>query len=259
MVFRIEPNRDYNSNEVFFDGKPAQEVIDALKNLGMRWHHVRRCWYGYATESAIKNAILSTNSGKSAEDGATVTTPGYMGAGAYYGAKSNKHLWGAELSAAIRDELKRAGIKGASVKVSTFSGGQELTITAKFTPADIIPLERFTDGYEIHGGGWIYYTDDDGKEQCIFHEQYYNLNSEERERIRRQAARREWERETQREMTSYGGSAMQDWKGFSPSFLAKLKRAYNIADAFNYDESNSMVDYFNSGFYLRITTKPTAA
>ena len=55
MIYRIEPNRDYNSNEVYFDGKPAQEVIDALKNLGMRWHHVRRCWYGYATESAIKN------------------------------------------------------------------------------------------------------------------------------------------------------------------------------------------------------------
>ena len=93
MNYRIEQNRDYNSNEVFFDGKPAQEVINALKNLGMRWHHVRRCWYGRKSENAIINAILATNSDKSAENGATVTTPGYLGGGGYHGAKSNKHLW----------------------------------------------------------------------------------------------------------------------------------------------------------------------
>ncbi len=259
MVYRIEQNSEYQSNEVYFDGKPAQEVIDALKNLGMRWHHLRRCWYGRKSESEIKNAILATNGNKCAEDGATVTTPGYMGGGAYYGAKSNKRLWGAELSAAIRGELKRAGITGASVKNKTFSGGQEITLTIKFSLSDVIPFEQFASGYEIHGGGWIYYIDENGKEQCLWHEEYYNMNREEREQIRRQAARREWERETQREMTSCGGSGLFDCKGFSPAFLEKLKRAYNIAEAYNYDESNSMVDYFDCGFYLQITTKPTAA
>ena len=257
MAYEINHNEQYNSQEVTFDGKPAQEVIDALKNLGMRWHYLRRCWYGYATESAIKNAILATNAGKSAEDGATVTTPGYLGGGAYYGAKSNKHLYGAELSAAIREELKRSGIKGASVRVKTFTGGQEIGITATFTAADVVPFEQYAENYEIRPGGWIYYKDDEGKEQCIWHEQYYKMNSAEQRELRRKAARYEWEKYTQRgqQLNKY---YLDDYKQFTTAFLEKLKRIRKIANAYNYDESNGMVDYFDTGFYLFMSTKLAA-
>ena len=52
-----------------------------------------KCWYGYASESAIVAAILEN---APEEQPATVCTDGYMGGGALYGSKSNKSLYGAD-------------------------------------------------------------------------------------------------------------------------------------------------------------------
>lgn len=57
MNYTITKNPDYNSVEVSFNGKPSEEVRDALKALRFRWHGQRRVWYGYATEEAVRAAI----------------------------------------------------------------------------------------------------------------------------------------------------------------------------------------------------------
>ena len=57
MNYTINPNSQYNSLEISFDGKPSAEVRDALKALRFRWHGVKRVWYGYATEEAVRAAI----------------------------------------------------------------------------------------------------------------------------------------------------------------------------------------------------------
>lgn len=36
--YRIEKNTQYNSNEIYFDSKPAAEVLTALRGLKMRWN-----------------------------------------------------------------------------------------------------------------------------------------------------------------------------------------------------------------------------
>ena len=55
--FTITKNDQFNSVEVSFSGKPSAEVRDALKALRFRWHGVKRVWYGYATEDAVRAAI----------------------------------------------------------------------------------------------------------------------------------------------------------------------------------------------------------
>lgn len=118
--YEIRENHQYNSREVYFDGKPSRATLDALKTLKMRWNHVKSCWYGYAQERDLINAIIANDrdgvdiTGEKTE-GATVYTNGYLGGGAVYGSKSDKHLYGADLSKAIREDIKAAGIKGASV------------------------------------------------------------------------------------------------------------------------------------------------
>lgn len=57
MAYTISSNPQFNSLEIVFSGKPAQEVRDALKALRFRWHSVRKCWYGYATEEQARAAI----------------------------------------------------------------------------------------------------------------------------------------------------------------------------------------------------------
>lgn len=55
--YTITRNNDFKSVEVQFTGKPSEAVRDALKALRFRWHSVKKVWYGYATEDAVREAI----------------------------------------------------------------------------------------------------------------------------------------------------------------------------------------------------------
>ena len=53
MTYNITYNAQFSSQEIYFDGKPSDAVRSALKELKFRWHSVKRCWYGYASEETI--------------------------------------------------------------------------------------------------------------------------------------------------------------------------------------------------------------
>lgn len=57
MTYTINRNNSYNSIEILFDNKPTEEIRNALKALRFRWHNVKKVWYGYSTEEAVKAAI----------------------------------------------------------------------------------------------------------------------------------------------------------------------------------------------------------
>lgn len=57
MTYTITNNAQFNSIEISFDGKPSEEVRQALKDLRFRWHGQRRIWYGYTTEDKARAAI----------------------------------------------------------------------------------------------------------------------------------------------------------------------------------------------------------
>lgn len=51
---RVEYNTEHNGVEVYFPGKPADSVRDALKRAGYRWHSVKKCWYATRTEERLQ-------------------------------------------------------------------------------------------------------------------------------------------------------------------------------------------------------------
>ena len=57
MTYEIRMNEQFNSSEVYFDGKPSEAIRDALKALRFRWHSVKKCWYGYADAETVKRSI----------------------------------------------------------------------------------------------------------------------------------------------------------------------------------------------------------
>lgn len=57
MTYTITKNPQYNSIEILFDGKPSEAIRTALKEMRFRWHGIRKVWYGYATEEAVRAAI----------------------------------------------------------------------------------------------------------------------------------------------------------------------------------------------------------
>ena len=137
IVYEIRENSEYNSREVYFSGKPAAETREALKALKMRWNGKKCCWYGFATESAIIATIQGAELTANPETGAAVVTSGYMGGGAIYGAKSNRALYGKDLSAAIRADLKAAGVKGVTIACESYSGGQSIHATITIERSDL--------------------------------------------------------------------------------------------------------------------------
>ena len=258
--YHITTNYTYNSREITFDGIPSEEVREALKSLGMRWNPKKSCWYGFAQEHEIISAILDNSESESTTgdetDGATVYTDGYMGGGAVYGAKSNIPLYGADLSKAIREDIKRAGIKGVSVRCKTYSGVQSITATVSLPESAFVPEADFIADYQIKcNQHWLYYTDSFGKVQSIHIDKYFAADAAEQEKIRTSVAMYEYDRETRHEC-QINHYHIDFYKSLTEETGKLLKRIESIIESYRYDESNEMVDYFNTNFYFDITTKP---
>lgn len=261
--YEIRENKQFNSREVYFDGKPSRATLDALKALKMRWNHVKSCWYGFAQECDLINAIITNDrdgediTGEKTE-GATVYTDGYLGGGAVYGSKSDKHLYGADLSKAIREDIKAAGIKGASVRCKSYPGGQSITVTLSLPASAYVTKEQFAVDYRISPSFcWIDYEDENGNSQSMHIEEYYSdkTSAEEQERIRISAAALEYHREAESE-NNVNYYHIDKYKVYSPETMEIIKKVNTIVTAYRYDESNSMVDYFDTNFYYDIVTKP---
>ena len=245
--YRIEKNAQYNSNEIYFDSKPAAEVLTALRGLKMRWNPKKGCWYGFAAQNDILAAIGEHDN----ELGGTISD-GYLGATRWDGNKSGKYLHGAELSKAIREELKAQGIKGVSVSCKTFSGGQKVTIKVKATAADFIGRDEYINDYAAgkYGLSAAWFYTEDGK--SVHRDNLFSLADEEQRRIIRSHAAHEYD-------SAVSGSydinhyRIDDNKIYTEAFRVKLHRISGVLDAYHYDDSNSMVDYFDTNFYRNIT------
>lgn len=57
MAYTMTKNEQFNSLEISFGEKPAEEIREALKALRFRWHSVKKCWYGYAEADAIRQLL----------------------------------------------------------------------------------------------------------------------------------------------------------------------------------------------------------
>lgn len=55
--YTINRNEQFNSLEITFEGKPSEAVRDILKSFRFRWHGVKKVWYGYADEKALRAAL----------------------------------------------------------------------------------------------------------------------------------------------------------------------------------------------------------
>ena len=247
--YRIEKNAQYNSNEIYFESKPAAEVLTALRGLKMRWNPKKGCWYGFAAQNDILAAIGEHDN----ELGGTISD-GYLGATRWDGNKSNQHLYGSDLSKAIREELKRQGIKGVSVSCKTFSGGQEVTIKVKATAADFIGRDEYINDYAAGKYGlsaaWFYTEDGESIHySALFSDKYSN---EEQQRIIRSHAAREYDYyiSGSHDINHY---RIDDNKIYTEAFRAKLHKINAVLDTYHYDDSNGMVDYFDTNFYRDIT------
>lgn len=246
-VYQISANTGANGWEITFSEKPSDQIRTALKSLGMRWHSQKQCWYisqQKATESQLVSAILAASD--PTDDPTAVVTDGYMGGGAVYGSKSHLGLYGSDLTAAIRADLKAADLKGISVRRGSGSG---VSVTVPITPADTLTPAEYAETWKPEGY-WI-----STPEGAISRDAYYGMTATEQQEIREKAA--------EYEITQYqtGEQSINHYyidrhTVFTAAYREKLHKVLDIIDQYHYDASNGMVDYFDANFYPSLYTKP---
>lgn len=54
--YEIRENKQFNSLEIYFTGKPEEATRENLKALKFRWNGKKLCWYGFAEMDEVKKA-----------------------------------------------------------------------------------------------------------------------------------------------------------------------------------------------------------
>ena len=68
LNFEIKNNEQFKITEILFDGKPSENIRNALKSAGYRWHGVRRIWYGYKNADEIAEILKAAENSNGNEN-----------------------------------------------------------------------------------------------------------------------------------------------------------------------------------------------
>lgn len=255
MTYTINQNPEFNSLEISFTEKPHEKVIEALKALKFRWHRAKVLWYGYATDTQVINAIQSAEQEANPLATGTIYSDGYLGAIKTDGVNSNKHLYGKDLSSAIREHIKGAGIKGVTVSCKTYTGGQSLTVKIKINPeTDMIPFADYLKQYTVNWHDWYYYDNGGTYAEQMCGEKWYSLEDQERETMRVKFAEHDYKQMSEGVRLNEYYLTSDRYPEYTPEYFKKLTDINEIVCSYRYDDSNGQVDYFDTNFYYNLET-----
>lgn len=244
MDYTIKKNDQFGSFEVFFNGKPEETTRNALKALKFRWHKVKKCWYGFATEEQIKNAIN--------EETAPISFETVEAGTIYEGWKGNRTSeWRTveDLKKLLQVEFKKAGLK-VSIRQQRAGYLTSLFFTISLPASSVRSFESWREEHEQKAfrSGWLYYTDEDGKIKDIFSEKFYSLpNCEETEALRENIVKTCYELNIKHLSSNSCGLPSLDC--LTEEARNKVLTVQEIVSSFNHDQTNSMIDYFDRDIY----------
>ena len=243
-TYTINHNDQYNSLEIFFDGKPDEAVRSALKGLKFRWHRIKKCWYGFADEETVRAAIEKDPM----EDYTVTTNEGYMGTTEWTGCNRDKVSY-TDLPKAIREAFKKCGIKGVTVRRHSYSGGQSLYFTITLADRDLLDMNEFikqSSLFDFSSCNTIQDPDNDWRPMMIYDAEKMPIEEQNRLIVAHAKAKYERIADGSYNLNQY---YIDEEKVFTDQFKAKFHKIRQIVDSFNHDDTNSMVDYFDRDFY----------
>lgn len=254
MTYTITNNTQFNSIEIAFDGKPAQEIRDALKSLKFRWHNAKKVWYGYVTEEQAREAI--DQAGQPLQIPESKAVDGYGLYDGWEGGNNRKWTDNKQLKAFILSDLKKAGIP-ATLKFNRAGYLTSITVTIRISRKDLKPYEEWREEQKdkiLFGSfPWITYTDENGKYKDILKDQVLSMDGEAFEQMRENILRTNYSLQVSHleDSTSHNSNESVLTEDANKRF--ETVRA--IVSSYNRDCSNSMIDYFDRDIYDHYTFK----
>jgi hypothetical protein len=251
MEYTINLNQDLNGIELIFASKPATAIIEAIKKQGFRWNNKKSLWYAKQTADRLSFAE-SLGQGKTTESTSTKTKKETPAESINMDGVKHQPLTahGSDLAKIIREELKNRGVKGVTVRSRRVTYDTGITITVKASAEDFASVEEFqkrkpfalfecdalrhgvfTGQKWIYSGEWETLTDE---EKQIAYNNYsiYTICKE-------------------HEFSTYHRER-KNFPELTTKFWDKLNKIYEISNQWNYNNSDSMTDYFDIGYYLDI-------
>ena len=244
---KITLNKELNGIELFFEAKPDAKTLEAVKNNGFRWSPSKKIWYakqtsdrltfietlGTITESSSNNIINLDNLG--------VKPEGFS----YYGA---------DLAKLIREDLKKRGVKGVTVRARKITYDTGITITVKATAEDFSSIEEASKRY-----GYYKFLNDIANHELYIEGRYISNADDHMTEEEKQAAYELYIEEQIKKLNSvqfgYSWADRKYYFEFTSKFWEKLTAIYKIANQWNYCNDDIMTDYFDRGYYLDIDIK----
>lgn len=247
---KVSLNQELNGIELSFERKPDRATLEAIKAQGFRWNGKKCVWYAKQTADRLTFAETlgtleeATNTAPTADNNRPVFDLSDLGAN-FCG-----HYGGAELSKAIREDLKRRGVKGCTVKCNHYDG---ITVTVKATPEDFTSVEEFKNRYTFAEFSFDLSTHGkyDGA-RWIYSNEFETMTDAEKETVYSSFVR--YEIAHRHDFNNYHRER-KNYPQFTSAFCEKLEAVYLIANQWNYDNSDPMSDYFDRGYYLDIDIK----
>ena len=188
----------------------------------------------------------------------TEASDGYMGAIKTTGSKSSVYLMDADLSKQIRQalqdvlapELSKSDVR---VRKESYSMGRTIHVTLRLDKSKYAPTRDeykaiVVDNIKRRRYNWI--KDGDGKD--VFHEAYWGMTDEEKRKAEDKTAEQYMVWEYDRDATDINQYHIDDEGMLNDAGKEIVSVANRVIKAFNYDDSNSMVDYFDTNFYYDI-------
>lgn len=251
---KIIINEKYQSKEIYFDGKPDENIRAALKSHGFRWNPKKLCWYGFASDTDLLE-ILGT---AATDDALVIPDSSFVdGYGLYDGWQGGKNrTWSSdkELKTFLADDFKKAGIK-ATIRFNKAGYLTSITCTMTVKESEIIPFEDWkkdkTIGDIYHLNNWVNYTDESGNIQSIWGEKVFGMNREEPETMALYDNILEtyYNIELRDFRKMYTVNRIDENTILAPEAVKRYKLMCEIVSSYNRDCSNSMIDYFDRDIY----------
>lgn len=215
----LKLNQELNGVELYFDDKPKKQVRDYLSSKGFRWSGFKKCWYAKQSEKTLKVAEELTGINQEAiikEVNSVATTTKI---------KNNKTV----LSLWDRVQFQ-PGTANTNKYNYKFVGSNYTGLTTKET-AKIIRQHLKTRFPEVK----FSVTSEYSKIDIDIKQSPYSNN--ESEQLQNTAP---WK--------------YQEWqKKNNPELISIAEYCKKLLSSYNYDDSDSMSDYFNTHFYSHVS------
>lgn len=190
----------------------------------------------------------------------TVASDGYLGATKTTGSKSVVYLRDAELSKQIRQalqevlapELSKSDIK---VRKESYSMGRTIHITLRLDKSKYAPTreeykQTIVDNVKRDRYTWIKADDEDDK--GTFHEAYWKMTEDEKRNAEQATAEQQAVWNYDRDTVDINQYHIDKEDMLTEDGKEIVRVANQVIKAFNYDDSNSQVDYFDTNFYYNL-------